>query len=58
MDSMGELVGNVVAYYELKHDVMIEISRGESTVMIPYLFVTEVDLEARRLVVEPPEGLL
>jgi ribosomal 30S subunit maturation factor RimM len=37
---------------------MIEISRGESTVMIPYLFVTEVDLEARRLVVEPPEGLL
>jgi 16S rRNA processing protein RimM len=58
MDSMGEVVGSVVAYYELKHDVMIEISRGDSTVMIPYRFVTEVDLEARRLVVEPPEGLL
>jgi len=53
----GEVVGKVVAYYELRHDVMIEVERGKDTVMIPYRFVTEVDLEGKRLVVEPPEGL-
>jgi 16S rRNA processing protein RimM len=54
----GELVGTVLAYYELRHDVMIEVERSSGAVMIPYRFVTEVDLEGKRLVVEPPEGLL
>ena len=54
----GEIVGRVQAYYELKHDVMIEVERPDGSVMIPYRFVSEVDLEGKRLVVEPPEGLL
>jgi 16S rRNA processing protein RimM len=59
VDHHGQPVGRVVAYYELKHDVMIEVSReGAETVMIPYLFVVEIDLEAKRMVVDPPEGLL
>lgn len=54
----GEIVGRVQAYYELRHDVMIEVERPGGSVMIPYRFVSEVDLEGKRLVVEPPEGLL
>jgi 16S rRNA processing protein RimM len=54
----GEIIGQVVAYYELRHDVMVEVQRAEDTVMIPYRFVTEVDLEQKRLVVELPDGLL
>jgi 16S rRNA processing protein RimM len=56
--SNGDAIGSVEAYYELPHDVMIEVRRASDAVMIPYRFVTEVDLEGRRLVVEPPEGLL
>jgi 16S rRNA processing protein RimM len=53
------VIGHVEAYYELKHDVMIEIARpGTDSVMVPYRFVTEVDLDAKRLAVDPPEGLL
>ena len=59
VDAAGTAVGSVIAYYELPHDVMVEVERpGAEAVMVPYQFVTEVDLEARRLVVEPPEGLL
>ena len=54
----GEAVGHVSAYYELPHDFMIEVARASDLVMIPYRFVTEVDLERKRLVVNPPHGLL
>ena len=54
----GDVVGNVVAYYELKHDVMVEVEGSGGAVMIPYRFVLEVDLEGKRLVVDPPEGIL
>ena len=54
----GQTIGRVQAYYELPHDVMVEVAREKDTVMVPYRFVTEVDLEGKRLVVEPPEGLL
>ena len=54
----GAEVGKVLAYYELRHDVMIEVSREKGSVMIPYQFVTEVDLEAGKLVAQLPEGLL
>jgi 16S rRNA processing protein RimM len=57
-DRGGEAIGRVEAYYELPHDVMIEVARASDMVMIPYRFVTEVDLEAKRLMVDPPEGLL
>lgn len=54
----GDVVGRVEAYYELPHDIMIEVARPGDLVMIPYRFVTSIDLEGKRLVVEPPEGLL
>ena len=54
----GEAIGRVSAYYELPHDVMIEVDRTSDSVLIPYRFVTVVDLEAKSLVIDPPEGLL
>jgi 16S rRNA processing protein RimM len=54
----GAVIGRVEAYYELPHDVMIEVARTSGSVLIPYRFVSSVDLEGKRLVVEPPEGLL
>lgn len=52
-------IGHVEAYYELKHDVMIEVARPDAdSVMVPYRFILEIDLDAKRLVVDPPEGLL
>jgi 16S rRNA processing protein RimM len=54
----GQVIGDVQAYYELPHDVMLEVDRPAGSVMIPYRFVSGVDLEAKRIVVEPPEGLL
>ena len=58
LDQGGEAVGLVEAYYELPHDIMIEVTRSSGSVMVPYRFVTEVDLEGKRVVVNPPEGLL
>lgn len=58
LDQGGEAIGPVEAYYELRHDIMIEVARAGGSVMIPYRFVTEVDLEGKRVVVDPPEGLL
>src|SRR5687768_13999401 len=54
----GARIGVVEAYYELPHDVMVEVAREQGSVMVPYRFVTEVDLEGKRVVVDPPEGLL
>lgn len=58
LDQRGEAVGRVEAYYELPHDIMIEVARSGDSVMVPYRFVTEVDFAAKRVVVDPPEGLL
>jgi 16S rRNA processing protein RimM len=57
-DAEGTEIGRVEAYYELPHDVMVEVAREQGSVMVPYRFVTAVDLEGKRLVVEPPDGLL
>ena len=54
----GQPIGRVEAYYELPHDIMVEVARETGSVMVPYRFITIVDLEGKRLVVEPPEGLL
>lgn len=54
----GTPIGRVEAYYELPHDIMVEVARENDSVMVPYRFVTEVDLDGKRLVVQPPEGLL
>jgi 16S rRNA processing protein RimM len=57
-DQTGATVGQVLAYYELPHDVMVEVGRPNDTVMVPYRFVTTIDLEGKRIVIDPPDGLL
>ncbi len=54
----GEAVGTVTGLYETGGvDVLVVTGeRGES--LIPLAPYVEVDLEARRIVVDPPEGLL
>ena len=57
----GELLGDVIAYYELPQGIVLEVKRGKGdTVLIPYSeqVVTEVDEHARIIRVTPPEGLL
>ena len=58
----GETVGEVVELYELPQGVMLEVKRpagkGEP-VLVPYTpeIVRQVDVDARVLRIEPPEGL-
>lgn len=56
----GEMIGEIVAWYELPQGLVIEVSRGRDTVLLPYRdpFLRSVDLAEQRLVIEPPEGLL
>ena len=56
----GEAIGEIVAWYELPQGLVIEVSRGRDTVLLPYRdpFVQSVDVPNRRLILEPPEGLL
>lgn len=56
----GETVGEVLEVFPLRPADLLEVSRGEGTVLIPFTraIVVEWDLETRRLVVDPPEGLL
>ena len=57
----GELLGDVVAYYELPQGIVLEVKRGKGdTVLIPFSeqVVTEVDENARLIRVTPPDGLL
>ena len=46
--------------YELPAGLMIEVQGPKREFLLPYKkeFVREVDREARRLVVTPPEGLI
>lgn len=55
----GTVVGTVIAFYELAHGILLEIRRANDTVLLPYRdeFVVAVDVDERRLVVDPPEGL-
>ena len=54
-------VGEVVAFYELPQGLVIEVKKDDDTlVMVPYIptIVKEVDVDAKRVVLTPPEGLL
>lgn len=55
-----EPVGEVVDVYELPQGIMLDVRRTTGTVLIPFRpeVVTQVDLAGRRLIVEPPEGLI
>jgi len=57
----GRSVGTVREVYELSPADLLDVrdAAGRST-MIPFVldYIVEVDLDARRLVLDPPEGLL
>lgn len=55
-----EPVGEVTDVYELPQGIVLDVRRPKGTVMIPFRpeVVTHVDVAARRIVVDPPEGLL
>jgi 16S rRNA processing protein RimM len=56
----GVPVGEIVEVYELRPVHMLEVARESGTVLIPFArdMVRQLDREAKRLVMELPEGLL
>ena len=54
----GNVIGSVETFYELPHDVMLEVSGPGTSVVVPYRFVSSVDVAARTVFIDPPEGLL
>jgi 16S rRNA processing protein RimM len=56
----GDAVGTVREVFELGPADLLEVRGARGTVMIPYRpeIVIEVDPEAGRMVIDPPEGLL
>ncbi|HXT18643.1 MAG TPA: ribosome maturation factor RimM [Gemmatimonadaceae bacterium] len=56
----GDVIGTVVATYELPQGLTLDVEREPGrTVLIPYdRIVTSLDREARRIVIDPPVGLL
>ena len=55
-----EPVGDVIDVYELPQGIMLDVRRPKGSVLIPFRpeVVTQVDLAGRRLIVDPPEGLI
>ena len=53
-------VGQVTDVYELPQGIMLDVRRANGSVLIPFRpeVVTQVDLQARRLVIDPPDGLI
>jgi 16S rRNA processing protein RimM len=56
----GRRLGEIEEVYELRPAAMLEVRGADGEIMIPYLshIVVEVDAEAGRMVIDPPEGLL
>jgi 16S rRNA processing protein RimM len=59
-DTAGVQVGRVLEVYELEPSVLLEVMTRTGKVLIPFVaeVVVDVQLEQRRLVVDPPPGLL
>ena len=55
-----EAVGEVTDVYELPQGILLDVRRPNGSVLVPFRpeVVTHVDLAARRLVIDPPEGLI
>jgi len=55
-----DAVGEVTDVYELPQGIMLDVRRPNGSVLIPFRpeVVTRVDLAARTLVIDPPEGLI
>lgn len=56
----GDVVGEVLEVFHLQPVDLLEVTRGDSTILIPFQaeVVRDWDVETRRLVITPPEGLL
>jgi len=56
----GTLLGEIVEVYELRPADLLEVHGPSGEIMIPFLrnIVVEADPEARKMVIDPPEGLL
>jgi 16S rRNA processing protein RimM len=56
----GASLGHVQEVYELRPADLLEVSGANGSIMIPYLdhVIVDVDVEAGRMVVDPPDGLL
>jgi 16S rRNA processing protein RimM len=56
----GEPVGTVTALYDLPQGLVLEVGEGPGAVLVPYRpeVVVRVDVDARVVLVDPPEGLL
>lgn len=59
-DGSQEVLGEVIDVYELPQGVVVDVRRPAGSVLIPFRpeVVRRVDVPARRLVIDPPEGLL
>lgn len=59
-DREGAELGRVVEVYEARPADLLEVRRPGETFLIPFTraVLVEIDREGRRLVVDPPEGLL
>ena len=60
LDDSKQRIGEVVDVYELPQGVMLDVRREQGTVLIPFSaeVVRRVDLDARRVFIHPPEGML
>lgn len=58
--SGGDRVGEVATSYETGAQLLLGVATGAGEVLIPFgrQLVTEVDREGRRIVIDPPPGLL
>ena len=56
----GRQLGRVTEVYEVAPAHLLEVTHEDGQTLLPYLdhVVVEVDIEAGRIVVDPPEGLL
>lgn len=57
----GHVVGEVEAWYELPQGLVVEVKKPDGAlVLVPYIptVVREVDVDARRVLLTPPDGLL
>jgi 16S rRNA processing protein RimM len=55
-----EPVGEVTDVYELPQGLMLDVRRPTGSVLIPFRpeVVTHVDVAARRIEIDPPDGLI
>ena len=56
----GVPVGEVTEVYELSPAHLLDVRGPDREILVPFLkdVIVEVDKEARRIVIDPPEGLL